>query len=319
MSTHIPKIRVRMRKTGAVVPEKSGEKGEQKVLLPQGFRIDKSRLVYYNTISVNVCVIMRESVAKKMISTLLFDLGGTLHTVKRTPESRRHFCSHLLSVLSEHGIFLDITPEALDAMLAVNGEEYKHLGERTLVELPQSVIWSQYYLKELHIPEERLAPFAEELSFLYDHERVINTPRPHLKETMEALRAMGIHLGIVSNIISTTLVPYVLKQYGILDLMECIVMSSNVGIRKPDPRIFDVAMQELGVTAVETGYVDDTISRDVLGARNAHLGLCVRIENPAIAHRDTAFQGPDAPKADFVIREIDELVPLLAGINGQRL
>ena len=252
------------------------------------------------------------------ITTLLFDLGGTLHTVKRTEESRRFFCTHLLEVLSQHGVSADISPEELDAMLAANGEEYKHWGERNLVELPQSVIWSQYYLKELHIPEARLAPFAEELSFLYDHERVINTPRPDLKETMEQLHAMGIRLGIVSNIISTTLVPYVLKEYGVLDLMECIVMSSNVGIRKPDPRIFEAAMAELGVTAAETGYVGDTISRDVLGSRNARLGLCVRIENPAIAHRDAAFQGPDAPRADFVIRELGELIPILSKINGPR-
>ena len=152
----------------------------------------------------------------RRITTLLFDLGGTLHTVKRTEASRYHFCEHLLSVLSEHGVSLDVTPNALDAMLAVNGEEYKHFGEKNLIELPQSVIWSQYYLKELHIPEERLAPFAEELSFLYDHERVINSPRPYLRETMMALHAQGIRLGIVSNIISTTLVPFVLRQYGIL-------------------------------------------------------------------------------------------------------
>ena len=137
----------------------------------------------------------------RRITTLLFDLGGTLHTVKRTEASRYHFCEHLLSVLSEHGVSLDVTPNALDAMLAVNGEEYKHFGEKNLIELPQSVIWSQYYLKELHIPEERLAPFAEELSFLYDHERVINSPRPYLRETMMALHAQGIRLGIVSNII----------------------------------------------------------------------------------------------------------------------
>ena len=252
----------------------------------------------------------------RRITTLLFDLGGTLHTVKRTEASRYHFCEHLLSVLSEHGVSLDVTPNALDAMLAVNGEEYKHFGEKNLIELPQSVIWSQYYLKELHIPEERLAPFAEELSFLYDHERVINSPRPYLRETMMALHAQGIRLGIVSNIISTTLVPFVLRQYGILELMECIVMSSSVGIRKPDPRIFEIALKELDVTATETGYVGDTISRDVLGSRNAGLGLCVRIDNPAIAHRDAAFQGLDAPRADYVIRELNELVPLLSQING---
>ena len=253
-----------------------------------------------------------------MIKTLLFDLGGTLHTVRRTQESRLRFCAHLIRILEQHGIPVTLTPQELDAMLAVNGEEYKHFGERSLIELPQSVIWSRYYLKELHIDEARLAPFAEEMSFYYDQERMENVPQPRLKETMAALHGMGIRLGVVSNIISTTLVPYALKEYGIEAYMECVVMSSQVGIRKPDPRIFEIAMNQMHATATETGYVGDTISRDVLGSRNAGLGLCVRIDNPAIAHRDAAFQGPDAPRADYVIHELPELVPILSGINGPR-
>lgn len=252
------------------------------------------------------------------ITALLFDLGGTLHTVKRTEESRLRFCTHLIRMLNEHGVPVSLSPEEIGAMLAVNSEEYKHFGERNLIELPQSVIWSQYYLKELHIAPERLAPFAEELSFYYDEERMINVPRPGLKETIEGLHAMGIRLGVISNIISTTLVPYALKEYGIDRYMECVVMSSVTGIRKPDPRIFEIAMDEMHAVPAETGYVGDTISRDVLGSRNAGLGLCVRIDNPSIAHRDAAFQGPDAPKADYVIHELPELVPILSGINGPK-
>ena len=163
------------------------------------------------------------------ITALLFDLGGTLHTVKRTEESRLRFCTHLIRMLNEHGVPVSLSPEEIGAMLAVNSEEYKHFGERNLIELPQSVIWSQYYLKELHIAPERLAPFAEELSFYYDEERMINVPRPGLKETIEGLHAMGVRMGVISNIISTTLVPYCLERYGIADYMECVVMSSAVG------------------------------------------------------------------------------------------
>ena len=252
-----------------------------------------------------------------MIKALLFDLGGTLHTVQHSQESRRHFCVHLLGLLKEHGIVLDTEPETLDRLLAVNGEAYKHYSEQTLKELPQSEIWSRWYLKEFGLTPEALEPFAEELSFWYDRERVVNIPRPHLKETLSRLHDMGIRMGIISNIISTTLVPCVLKEYGIDDLMECVVMSSATGIRKPDARIFEEAMRQMGTCAAETGYVGDTISRDVLGSRNAGLGLVIRIDNPLIAHRDAAFQGPDAPKADYVIKELDELPSILSEINGK--
>jgi putative hydrolase of the HAD superfamily len=110
----------------------------------------------------------------------------------------------------------------------------------------------------------------------------------------------------------------VLQEFGLRKFFPSIVESAVVGIRKPDPRIFEIAMNQMHAAATETGYVGDTISRDVLGSRNAGLGLCVRIDNPAIAHRDAAFQGPDAPRADYVIHELPELVPILSGINGPR-
>ncbi len=252
-----------------------------------------------------------------MITTLLYDLGGTLQSATRTADSELRFADRLIRRLNDYGIVLDTTPEQLKLLLRENGEAYKHRGEREKTELPAPVIWNEYYLKEFHIGEERLAPIAEELSFLYDYERMINMRKPYLVETIKEIHAMGVRQGIISNIISTSLVPHMMNEYGIAQYMECIVMSSETGIRKPDPRIFEIAFSRMGVTAAETGYVGDTISRDVLGARNAGLGLIVRINNPSIAHRDVAFQGPDAPKADYVIRELNELPGILRERNHQ--
>ena len=251
-----------------------------------------------------------------MITTLLFDLGGTLHSVIRREDSMRRYTERLIRRLSDYGIVLDTTPERLAVSLHENAEAYKHSTEQTLVELPAAKIWNEYYLKEFHIGEERLAPIAEELSFLYDYDRLTLMRKTRLKETIAELHDMGIRMGIVSNIISTSLVPHLLNEYGIAQYMECIVMSSATGIRKPDPRIFAIAMEQMGVAAEETGYVGDTISRDVVGARNARLGLVIRLDNPSIAHRDAAYQGPDAPQADYVIHELYELPEILRERNG---
>ena len=253
-----------------------------------------------------------------MITTLLFDLGGTLQSVRHADGNDIRFADRLIRRLSDYGISIDTTPEKLAEILYRNSEEYKHRGERDLTELPQDQIWNDYYLREFAIGREKLAPIAEELSFLFDYERVVNMRKPRLKETIEELHQMGIRMGIISNIISTSLVPHLMIEYGIAQYMECIVMSSVTGIRKPDPRIFWAALKEMGVTAEETGYVGDTISRDVIGTRAAGLGLMVKIDNPSIAHRDAAFQGPDAPKADVNIKELYELPDIIRRINGQK-
>ena len=170
MSTDNTKIYSQFVNQAEKTAEKTWEDRRKKVLLPHLFSYSS---IFYFFLRANIGSSSENSACALGVHI------GTL-TDPPTEMGLAHFCEHLLSVLSEHGVSLDVTPNALDAMLAVNGEEYKHFGEKNLIELPQSVIWSQYYLKELHIPEERLAPFAEELSFLYDHERVINSPRPYL-------------------------------------------------------------------------------------------------------------------------------------------
>ena len=52
-----------------------------------------------------------------MITTVLFDLGGTLHSVIRKEDSMRRFAERLIRRLSDYGIVLDTTPEALAVSL----------------------------------------------------------------------------------------------------------------------------------------------------------------------------------------------------------
>ncbi|HWQ57613.1 MAG TPA: HAD family hydrolase [Clostridia bacterium] len=250
-----------------------------------------------------------------MIQAVLFDIGGTLHTVTNTPALARAFARRLIDRLAVYGIVIPTPPEEFAKMLHENAEEYKHWSEKSLRELPAPRIWNEYYLRQYGIGEEALAPIAEELSFLYDYERVCNKRRPRLAETMRELRAQNVRMGIVSNIISTSFGPHMALEYGIAEHMECIVMSSVTGCRKPGAEIFEIAMRELGVTRGETAYVGDTISRDVLGARNAGLALMIQIRNPAIAHRDAAYV-KKGPEPDFLIDELYEIPAIMREYNA---
>ena len=249
-----------------------------------------------------------------MIDVVLFDIGGTLHTVTNNEQLRTAFAKRLRERLADYGIFIHGEDDEIGRRLHENAEEYKHYSELILGELPQSRIWNEFYLKNYHIGEERLAPIAEELSFLYDYERVKNMRRPHVAETMEALHRMGKRLGIISNIISTSFVPHILREYGIAQYMECVVLSSEAGVRKPNPVIFEIALQQLGVKAENVAYVGDTLSRDVLGAKNANLGLMILIDNPAIAHRDKGLQGKGI-EPDIRINDLAEIPAILASYS----
>lgn len=249
-----------------------------------------------------------------MIKAVLFDVGGTLHVGASTPERDELFMTHLLERLAKAGIVLTVSPAELAPILRERAEEYKLWSEKTRRELQPSVIWSDCYLRDFGVSQDRLAPIAEELAVMYDEERVQNTPRPHLRETVQTLRRMGLRQGIISNITSVGFVPMVLRRYGIAEEMETVVMSSQTGIRKPDPAIFRIAAGNLGIDVGEMAYVGDTLSRDVLGCRNAGVGYSIQIENPSIAHRDTRFVDTGlAP--DARIRGLDEIPALIREKN----
>lgn len=250
-----------------------------------------------------------------MIKAVLFDLGGTLHT-STSPEGRDlWFARRLISRLEDYGISLDTTPEVLAQRLHRNGEIYKHASEQDLRELPAARIWSEFYLAEYGIPRQRLEPIAEELSFLYDYERVRVMRRPHLAETMERLHQMGLRLGVISNIISSSVVPHFLREYGIHSYMETVITSCETGIRKPSPEIFRIAERQMDLKPEELAYVGDTISRDVRGTRAAGWRLMIKITNPGIAHRDVGLD-PEIYRADYCIDDLAQIPGIIAGENG---
>lgn len=251
-----------------------------------------------------------------MIKAVLFDLGGTLHTSDSPSGREVWFARRILDRLEDYGICLETTAEELSARLGVNAEEYKRRTEVDLREYPAAEIWSEWYLKEYGLTREQLEPMAEELSFLYDYERPRIMRRPHLTETLERLRAMGLRMGVVSNIISTSVVPHFLREYGIDGYMNCVVTSCGTGIRKPDPGIFRVAEREMNLAPQELAYVGDTISRDVRGVRNAGWRLMIQIRNPGVAHRDKGLED-SGYHPDYLIEDLAEIPAIIAGENGK--
>ncbi|MBN1978643.1 MAG: HAD family hydrolase [Anaerolineae bacterium] len=89
---------------------------------------------------------------------------------------------------------------------------------------------------------------------------------------VEAL-APRFQLGVVSN--SLPDVQYQkLATLGIRHFFECIVLSEEFGIRKPDPAIFWHAAGLLGREPEECLYVGDSYTADVVGAKRAGLPVC---------------------------------------------
>jgi HAD superfamily hydrolase (TIGR01509 family) len=84
---------------------------------------------------------------------------------------------------------------------------------------------------------------------------------------LEALRDRGLRLALVSNTASPPwLLQPVLDRQGLSDRVDAIVLSSEVGKRKPHAAIFERALAEVGAEPQEALHVGDRLDADVLGA-----------------------------------------------------
>lgn len=92
---------------------------------------------------------------------------------------------------------------------------------------------------------------------------------PGAREVLGELKARGYLLGVISN--SDGRVESYLDEADLTEYLSVIVDSRIVGIEKPDPQIFTVALERTGVLPAQALYVGDLYSLDVVGARRAGL------------------------------------------------
>jgi REG-2-like HAD superfamily hydrolase len=89
------------------------------------------------------------------------------------------------------------------------------------------------------------------------------------RESLRSLSSRGWRLAVVSN--WDTRLRTLLEGFEMASIFDAIVVSAEVGIEKPDPRIFAVACERLGVEPAAAVMVGDSSEDDVLGARAAGL------------------------------------------------
>ena len=101
-------------------------------------------------------------------------------------------------------------------------------------------------------------------------------PRPGAIETIAQLRAGGRRVGLIT--VCSEDVPDVWTETPFSDLFDATVFSCSVGMLKPDPRIYHLACEELGVEPGEAMFVGDGANDELAGAQRVGL-------QPVLIHR----------------------------------
>jgi HAD superfamily hydrolase (TIGR01549 family) len=224
-----------------------------------------------------------------MLKVVLFDLGNTLIYFDSTwPEVTAQADQAMYSFLVQSGYKLD---ESFPLTYNLRIEQYYQERETEFIEYT-----AKMFLRDLmkeygydHVPEEIIKnAMAENFAVSQTHWQ----PEADALPVLEQLKDAGYHLGAISNAFDAQDVRTLIDKGHFAPFFEITLISAEVGVRKPHPRIFQIALDYFQARPEETVMVGDTLGADILGAN--HIGISsvwinrraeVRPDN--LSHADT--------------------------------
>ncbi len=128
-------------------------------------------------------------------------------------------------------------------------------------------------------------------------------PYPFTLDMLAALRRKGYRLALLTNG-NSRLQRGKLRHLGLEDAFDCVLVSGEVGADKPDPKIFQLCAQALGLEPGQMAYVGDNPMADVQGAYNAG---CI----PIWVRTSVGWGFPEVKRTPYEINDVSELESLL--------
>jgi putative hydrolase of the HAD superfamily len=214
------------------------------------------------------------------LKVIFFDAAGTLFHLPRGVG--HHYCIAARDV----GLQLD-DPQAFDRAF---GRAWKSMPQRAATHQPREDDDKGWWRELVDRVLDEVAPQLHELDrdaffeAAYGHfaEAGVWELYPEVLEVLEQL-APRYQLGVISNFDGR--LRMILEQLGISKYFRVVAISSEIGADKPDPYIFERAVQLASVTPGEALHVGDDPERDWAGAAAAGLHVC-KLDRPANTLRD---------------------------------
>jgi len=234
------------------------------------------------------------SISKSSVKAVTFDLWETLLFEKNGWNLRRTNarCESIAQTMGKFGIKISVEQLALafkkvafwlESVWRTNSE-VTHLDQiRFIIETASSGLIT---IKEEWIDDlssAYVSPFFEVAPYL----------NPDASKVLQWLKDRNKLAGLICN---TGLTPGVglrrfLAREGLAEHFDLMLFSDEVGIRKPNPKMFQIATQRLKVKPYEIVHIGDNLKSDVWGARNAGfkaIYLSTEVGRDRIAESDPA-------------------------------
>jgi len=202
-----------------------------------------------------------------MIHGLIFDLGSTLIYNRHDanwPVTLNRMRADLLAHLQAAGYQLD--PAQFLARFGAKVYEYSDQRQTDWVEYTTTWILNST-LEELNLPAPPPELAQAALAAYYAYSESLWKPVEGLHPTLRQLAQAGLRLGLISNAADDGNVQRLVDGAGLRRYFDPILVSAAVGLRKPNPAIFERVLRAWNLPPGDCVMVGDTLGADILGAQ----------------------------------------------------
>lgn len=224
--------------------------------------------------------------AKKAV---VFDLFHTLTSLESAWGGGRRLTCEMLGV-SREAWSEQLLDKSQDRLIGAKHDAFEIVAEMARAidpSIPDELIKTA--------TENRIARFAAALREIPAETRIV----------LEQLKARGKRIGLISNADVMEVAAW--GECPIGHLFDSTIFSCTVGCAKPEKRIYEISLRELGVLPEEAAFVGDGGSNELEGAKNVGMtaimitGIIMELWPGRIAERQR--------HADSVVERLNELIP----------
>lgn len=204
------------------------------------------------------------------MKAVLFDLGHTLidyYCDWKGPEERGVAGIYEIVRESSPGVERD----GFTAYLAERLRDARSMKYDRYVEVPLAELLGECLEKYGCLDEDNLQRSLEVFyGVLLEDRRLV----AGAVELLSSIKERGLSIGLISDVawgLPSEFPMRDIRHFGLDAYFDDYVFSTDVGLRKPHPKIFKIALSNLGVDASEAMYVGNSLAQDIRGAKGVGL------------------------------------------------
>ncbi|QSW99602.1 HAD family hydrolase [Haloterrigena alkaliphila] len=218
---------------------------------------------------------------------VFWDIGGVVLELESVQGAHAAFVEGLVE---EQGLEMSVE-EAIDVWRTAVGDYFRERDGTAFRSAREGYAKGVEAIVGDDLPREQWEPEFEE---------IVNSsvePEPGAPETIAALAERDLHVGVISDV-DDAAGKEMLEAFGVREHFDSITTSEEVGRTKPDPAMFETALEKAGVAPERSLMIGDRYDHDVKGADE--MGL-----------HGVAFGAEDGPAVSYRIESLEEVLEIV--------